>query len=283
MSRPDGWITTRATAAVARRTTESGPGDGHRVGRQDRRLRVQAGRQRHPCRRPTGTLLETSGSSWTWIDLRIEVEDLDPRIDGLDVDLDGGERRPGLGRGRRQVDAGGEAAAGQPVGDVGRREVADVGHVAQIAGQQDGVGRLVGRHDRDPAGPDLGILGQDQAGIQERGQHDGAELERPVPDDPADDPARRSPHRPPHGLIRRLAQIGRGGTSAGRGCGHRARRARSGVAGRAPRSHRDRRGAGGRSGRSMGRRLPDGIRLSIERGRPTCRGGRAGPARAGPG
>ena len=38
-------------------------------------------------------------------------------------------------------------------------------------------------HDRDAAGPDLGALRQDEAGVQERRQDDRGELERPVADD----------------------------------------------------------------------------------------------------
>src|ERR1700690_1885071 len=64
-SRPDGWITTRAIAAVARLTTEAGPETttelADRTGVWGCSPATGA-----PSSTLTGTLLEISGSSWTW-------------------------------------------------------------------------------------------------------------------------------------------------------------------------------------------------------------------------
>ena len=67
---------------------------------------------------------------------------------------------------------------------IGRRDVADLGAVGEVASGARRRRRLVRGVDRDAAAVNvLGVLGQDEAAVQQRRETDRGELERPVVDD----------------------------------------------------------------------------------------------------
>ena len=179
-SMPDGWMTTRAWAAVTSCDDRLRAGDIGLVVGQDRVADLEAARDRAMVDLDRDRLRH-EGVELDGHRRRVVAEDRHPRIAGH-VDLDRDERAARRRMGIGQVDRRPEARAGQPLGDLGRGEIADVRDLRQVADEH-GRRRQLEGHDRDAAGPDLGALRQDEAGVQERRQDDRGELERPVVDD----------------------------------------------------------------------------------------------------
>ena len=102
--------------------------------------------------------------------LRIEVEDLDAGVGGGDLDP---RRDEGVVRGRGrpgEVDRRREARGRDPRRHLHRGEVADLGDVGDRP-DEDRVDGLAEGRDRDPPAPDLRVLGEDEARV-EQGQDD---------------------------------------------------------------------------------------------------------------
>ena len=185
MSIPDGWIWTRAWADATSTTDDSGPVTVTGILGHDRLTHVQAGRN-GPVVDLHGNGLADEGIEPHLDPRRVEVDDLD--VAGIrcpDGDRDAHGRRSGGHGHPREVDRRAEAGGrdGRPVRPDG--QVPDGGDVVEVA-DDEGVARLVQHLDGNHAGERLGAGRDDQARVEECGEKDCRELQRPVAKDELD-------------------------------------------------------------------------------------------------
>ena len=147
-----------------------------------------------PCWTSTGTCLVVTSSSTTWIDARLEVEDRDAGIDGADRDADALTGWPsGLTLARSTV-ASKSSARRRPTSSGAMYRIWSRSRRSLVTTVPGG---LVDGGDRHRTREHAAVLRGDEARVQQRGEGDGRELQRPVVDDEPDGPvdARAEAHR----------------------------------------------------------------------------------------